>query len=467
MKEPLSWLLVGLTLTGCAVGPDYKEPAWPVTSVGTKLVSVSQRDAFEAPMPWWTAFEETQLHQLVAHALGASPTLEAAAARVRQARASAQSTSAADLPSLTGKGSSRESTVEGVSSRSATSALDIGLELDLFGGNLRTRQAATARLQAAQLTHRQAQLTLAAEVSSTYFGLAQCLAAVQLHKQDLDSRERTLVAVGAKVAAGVSAPAEQSRASASVAEAHGLWLGQQTACKRTHNQLATLVGVTPATLTGMLVKVPRLAPLSPAEWTAVPASAVAQRPDVASAERMLAAASADIGVAMAQLYPSLSLAGSIGVNVSNGASTQTGSWGPSVTLPLFDGGRRRAAVESARARLDELQANWRQAVLGAVQDVEDALTRGSQAQRRAQSASRAQSDYQAYFAATQARFTQGAANLLELEEARRLALNSQQTALGLHLEQLQARIALHKAAGGSWPVIDTTAAQAAAAEVYP
>lgn len=465
MKWTVTGALLSLALTGCAVGPTYQAPALPL--LGTAPAQTPDKNETVPPSDWWTRFEDAQLDRLVRQALSQSPTLEAAAARVRQARAVARSAEVSTLPGASAGGTYRESGASAGKAVVSTTALDIGLELDLFGGNLRASQAAAARLEASRQAHLQARITLAAEVSSVYFGLAHCLDAARLQREDLASREKTLAGVRARVAAGASAPAEQSRAQASVAEARGTWLAQQATCQRTHNQLATLAGVAPAELGALFAHEPRLAPAPVELKVHMPANLLTHRPDVAAVERQLAAASADIGVAQAQLLPSITLAGSIGVNVANGASTQAWSWGPAVTLPLFDGGRRRAAVDAARARFDEAQANWRQAVLLATQEVEDVLVRFASSQRRAQSALQAKAQYQAYFAATQARFTHGAASLLELEEARRLMLASQQSALALHLEALQVRIALHKAAGGSWPVIDTIAAQAAAAEVYP
>ncbi|WP_374343893.1 TolC family protein, partial [Azonexus sp.] len=187
---------------------------------------------------------------------------------------------------------------------------------------------------------------------------------------------------------------------------------------------------------------------------AIPGDALVRRPDIRAAERRLAAASADIGLAEADRYPRLALNGSLGYSVTGGGSSGglsfgTWSFGPSLSLPIFDGGRRAAAVEQARSRYDEALAEFRLRARAAIQEVEDALTRYAAAHERAENARVSAAQYQSYFDAVEIRYREGASNLLELEDARRAMLGAQQTLLAVQQERLQAWVALHRSTGGA------------------
>jgi len=187
---------------------------------------------------------------------------------------------------------------------------------------------------------------------------------------------------------------------------------------------------------------------------AIPSQALMQRPDIRAAERNLAAASADIGLAEADRFPRLALNGSLGYSVSGtsgSGSLSFGSWsfGPSLSLPIFDGGRRAAVVEIARARYEEALASYKSRARNAIQEVEDGLTRYAVAHERTENARVAATQYQRYFDAVDERYRQGANSLLELEDARRAMLSARQTLLGVQQQRLQAWIALHRATGGA------------------
>jgi outer membrane protein TolC len=187
---------------------------------------------------------------------------------------------------------------------------------------------------------------------------------------------------------------------------------------------------------------------------AIPGQALTQRPDVRAAERNLAAASADIGMAEADRYPRLSLNGTLGYAASGSEGSRllsfgTWSFGPSLTLPIFDGGRRKAASKLATSRYEEALANFRAMARRAIQEVEDALTRYAAAHERAENARISALKYQQFFDTVELRYREGASNLLELEDARRAMLSAQKTLLGVQLERLQAWVALNRATGGA------------------
>jgi len=461
MTRTLLTLAIAAALTGCAVGPTYQAPATDAPS--SWMAKLPHEGQSTGLTQWWAQFGDSTLTQLIEQADSASPTLEQAAARIRQARAAAGVADSALLPALNGSATQRRSSQESSRQTSASRGLDASWEVDLFGGNLRATQAADARLSVASLNGHHARVSLAAEVATSYFSLRQCEAAVELARQDVQSRAKTLELVSLKVAHGAAAHPDQDRAEASAADSRSTLTAQLGACERTRHQLAMLTAMSEKDLAALLATPKELPPVSLVGFDLLPAQVLSQRPDVAAAERQLAAASADIGVAVADMLPSLTLVGSIGINTSNagGASVSARSWsfGPSLTLPIFDGGRRAQAVESARGRHDEAAGAWRQTVLTAVKDVEDALTRLNTAQQRVTDAGVSATRYEAYLKSTEARFAAGSVSLLELEDARRLTLSARSTLLGLNLEHAQARVALYKAAGGGWSQQKTSSQQ--------
>ena len=266
------------------------------------------------------------------------------------------------------------------------------------------------------------------------------------------SLQETARITAISIGAGLSAPADDDLAQAGAASANATRIEQQTTCELLVKALVTLTGVPEPTLRST-IDTPREALPAPAMFdvTRVPAGLLRQRPDIAAAERTLAAASADIGQAEASRYPSLSLGGSIGLSATSGTSALTSwSFGPSLSLPIFDGGTRRAAVASAQAAYDSAYADYRSGVRTAVQEVEQALVQLYGASRRSDDAAQAAERYRRYFRSTEVNWRAGGTSLLSLEEARRSSLTAQTSLLALKRDQLRQYIALYKALGGGW-----------------
>jgi NodT family efflux transporter outer membrane factor (OMF) lipoprotein len=206
-----------------------------------------------------------------------------------------------------------------------------------------------------------------------------------------------------------------------------------------------------------------LAALAAFELKAVPAEVVRQRPDVASRERDLAAASAAIGVAEANRYPSLKLAGSLGFSDGGGSSASTWSFGPSLSLPLFDGGARSAAVDGARASYEIAYAQWRNTVRNAVTEVEKTLVQLDNTGQRTLQAEGAAREYRRYLTGADAQRQAGTISLLTFEEARRQALAAQLELIGLQRDKVIHWVALYKALGGGWDLSTSATAPASRA----
>ncbi|MDE1151589.1 MAG: efflux transporter outer membrane subunit [Micavibrio sp.] len=457
MKPVLPVLALSLLLASCAVGPDYKKAGVESALVDKEWHATLPHGGKMADLStWWSQFDDPVMTSLLTDAETSSPTLDAALARVNQSRASLRVNNAALLPTVAGNASTTRarSAASGfaVEQTASIASLDAGWELDLFGGKRRAIEQSTAQLQSSEAGWHDARVTLAAEVADAYVSLRACESDVDLYTRRLKSQSDTRDLVNLKVNAGFASRSDGDLSEASAADAASTLENQKGVCAQRFNLLAQLTAVPAATLQQRLAAATGAVP-SPrnADVTTVPADTIQQRPDIAAAERNLAAASAAIGVAEAERYPSLSLGGAIGINKANGSSSlSTWSFGPSLSLPLFNGGALKAEADRTRAVLDETVAAYRSAVRLAVNEVEDALARLDAVDRRTENAEQAVDRYRKYLAAMDSNYKAGVASLLDLEEARRTVYSSEETLITVRQEQAQAWIALYKAVGGGW-----------------
>lgn len=446
-----------LLLAGC-VSPPASQPG----AEGLPAAWQAPRPAADrvvALQAWWQGFDDPLLGELVAQAQLTHPGLAQATARIRQARAAAAAAGAGRWPGLdAGASVTRSRTGLPPAPGTQTSggmSLDAAWEVDLFGGVRQAETAAQARAQASGDQWHDARVTLAAEVAQAYVGLRACEAVLVVYTQDAASLAQTADLTRQKVRVGFDAPANAALADASSAEAANRVMAQRAECDVAIKQLVALTGEAEPRLRERLVARTAVLP-RPAGFRveAIPADLLSSRPDVSAAARAVAAAAADVGVAQADRYPRLSLTGSVGLAaVRAGGQTEDGrtwSFGPSLFLPLFDAGRRRAAVDAALARYDEAVAAWRERATDAVREVEEALVRLDAAERREADARRAAEGYAAFFAAAQTQWRVGTGSLLDLEQARRAALAANAGLLQVQRERIAAWITLYKAVGGGW-----------------
>jgi outer membrane protein, multidrug efflux system len=469
----LTAITLAALLAGCAALPGTK-PA-PSRDVPALAAPVTPAQ-WQAPLPhegsitdlsrWWQQFDDPLLAELISSAQTASPSLASARSRIEQARATRVASGAALGPSAS-VGASASRGKQDLSAPVGTAlgaSLQASWELDLFGANAAGRDAAQARLDGAQASWHDARVSVAAEVASSYLALRACEA--QLAQTQLDSRSRSetarLTELTAK--AGFQAPANASLARASAAQGNANLAQQRAACELGVKGLVALTGLPEPTLRERLAattaRIPQPASIA---VNRVPAEALAQRPDVVAAGRELVAASADVSQAQAQRLPSISLAGNIGpARFETGAGSLSGTlWsiGPvAVSLPLFDGGRRRANADAAQARYDEAVAVYQGRLRNSVREVEEALVRLQSTAERNGDAQTASEGFEASYRATEARFKGGLASLFELEDSRRTAVQAQAALIDLQRERVAAWIALYRALGGGWSAAATTQA---------
>ena len=413
---------------------------------------------------WWQRQGDPLLVELIAAAQAVSPTVATARSRIEQSRATRVAAGAALLPSLdasasVNRGRSLQSGVGADPAPIVTTTqggLQTSWEIDVFGGKRAIRNAADERLAGTQAQWHDARVSVAAEVANQYYSLRSCEQLAQVTRADANSRQETARLSGLSTTAGFTAPATDALARASAAEASGRATQQTAQCELDLKALVDLTGLPEPDLRQKIA----LAQYPPAQLAifsiaTVPADALAQRPDVFSAARDVAAASADVGSADAERYPRLSLGGAIGASNfrSSGLSANLTTWsiGPlALSLPLFDGGRRAADVQAAQARYDEAAALYRAKVRQAVREVEQALVGLQSSGAREGDAQTAVAGYRAAFTGTEARFKSGLASLVELEDARRSLLAAQTTQVSLQRERLSAWVALYRAMGGGW-----------------
>ena len=451
-------LLASIALTACAVGPTYVPPI------------ANTAAAWHAPLPhdgdvaalaaWWLRWNDATLVALIEAAQASNPTLDQAAARIAQARAGQAIAGASTLPAVSGNASASRGNLAGQSVglgtlTSISAALQSAWEIDLFGANRRGREAAAARTGARTVDWHQARVSLAADVAATYVNLRVNEALVTGYERDAASRKETSRLIGLKTDAGFEAPANAALARASATEAAARLTAQRGEVDLGMKALVSLTGLDENALRNLLTAGRAQLPTGSAlNIDNVPATVLAQRPDLAASERELAALTAEIGAAEADRYPRISLTGSVGYSLERiaGSSAGTTTWGfgPSIDIPLFDAGRRSAVVEQRKARYNESLAGYKATAIRAVREVEEALTQLHSAKLRAPDLQAALAGYQAFERAAQARLSAGAGSVLELEDARRAVLVAQIAVLAVARERLAASIALYRAAGGGW-----------------
>ncbi|MBL8521681.1 MAG: efflux transporter outer membrane subunit [Betaproteobacteria bacterium] len=468
MRPTLTLTLLTLALAGCAIGPDYQRPALPTDT------------RFHAPLPqahdgqvaslsnWWAAWNDAALTTLIDQAQAHNPSVAQAAARIREARATVNGQTAVLFPAFTARGADTRSkggmqgnpfAAPGELQHQRSGSIDAIWEFDVVGGARRAREASTSRLSARTADWHDARVSMAAEVAMQYVNLRTCEVLLTGYDVDVASRAKTADLTQKKARAGLEAPANAALAEASVAEARARRVAQATECDLTVKALVALTGLPEDALrTTLRPGTARLPGPRSFAVAAVPAGLLEQRPDLVSAEAETIAAGAEIGVALADRFPRLTLTGTIGTTEFLGASAASAgafagrswSYGPALSLPLFDFGRRAAQVDVQRARFEGAVAAYRGKVAAAVREVEEALARLHGAQARTADADKALSGYRSFLNANEARVHAGAGNLPELEEARRSVVAAQGVAVGVARERLAAWIALYKAVGGGF-----------------
>ena len=461
-------------LAACAaVGPDYvppqgaAPPSWHTALAGGLS---TRQDGARTVAHWWERFEDPVLASLVEGALRGSPDMREAVARVREARARRGLSRTGLFPSLDASGDAAfsgeieneveetvlggDATDEGTSKR-FLAGFDAGWELDLFGGVRRSVEAAEAALQASRADLQDVWVSLAAEIALTYVEARTSQARLAVARANLEAQEETLALTRARHAAGLESELAVQQARYNLESTRARVPAVKAGLEASLNSLAVLQGKAPGAAHEAL-GVGGSIPVPPVNVVVgIPALVLRQRPDVRGAERELAAQTARIGEATADLYPRVRLTGSIGLETLdlNRLGT-TAVWpfgyGLSVQWPVFDAGRIRRSIEIQDALQGQALARYERTVLGALEEVENALSSYALEQDRLAALRGAAASARAAVELAGIRYQAGLIDFLEMLEAQRSLLGFQDQVAESEGAVTANLVRLYKALGGGW-----------------
>lgn len=427
-------LLCALAAPGCAVvGPDYSpsSPDLP-EAYDAPVPTLFEGEALEGP--WWNLFADPVLDELIVRGLRANLDVNIAMSRVREARAVAQGVVAGTGPSLdasaeagiearhsSGNGNDDDSEAGGALS----AGLDAAWEIDLFGGLARREEAAWADLARQQALAHEARRLTVAEIARSYVALRSTERRLALIERSLELQQRTLSLVATRVDAGLAPGLDRVRAQAQVSTLQAELGPLRTEIDRLRNALAVLLAEPPGAVDALLEKTPGEIPgTATGRTVGVPADLIRRRPDIRAAELQIAVATAEVGIAVTELYPRLILPGTISVGLTgigerSVVSTAIASLSALLQLPLYDGGLRQADVSAAEERLAQAALAYRQTLLRALQEVEAALTAYQGAWERRQALSEAVRNNRLAYEQSQELYRQGFVNFIDVLDSQR------------------------------------------------
>ena len=459
-------LPIALTLlAGCASAPPYQRPAIALPAQFKQATTAAQdagiwrpvqpQDA-PAPEAWWRLYADPDLDRLQQQAASANPGIAQAVARLRAAQAAVAGSRAGLLPSLGASGTAtraRSATGSGGGTNNSYSlGLNASWELDLWGRLSGAVDASQAQAQASSADLAAAHLSLQASLAQAYFALRTAEAQQRLLQESLAAYEQSWQLTRNRERAGVASSADVAQAEAQYKSTQAQLIEAGTSRAQLEHALAALLGLAPAAFdlpaTGLLPA----PPLVPAE---LPAKLLRRRPDIAAAERRVAAANADLGVARTAYFPALTLSGAAGyrgARLSDLVSAPQLFWslGPALAATLFDGGARDASVESARAALDLATAGYRQSVLTALQEVEDNLAAATSLAQQQQVQTEAVAAAQRALDVVSNQYRAGTVAYLNVLSAQTTGLAARRSLIDVQGRRLVAVNTLLKNVAGRW-----------------
>jgi len=468
-------------LTGCTVGPNYHPPAtttpsaWGELSETGAATSPTTRPASGTPVvQWWKTFEDPDLNSLIDRAVASNLDLRRAQARVREARAQREFTHADLFPQVNTIGSySNTHTPLGGFAQSPSGSAPSGIgdqnlfqvgfdalwEIDVFGGVRRSVEAADYDLMAAVEDQRDITITLLAEVARNYVDLRGFQRRLTIARENLQAQQSTLDLTKNRLKAGVATDLDVARAQAQVSSTASVIPTLETSARQSIHRLGTLLGSDPMSLSNELTPTKPIPGVPPQLPVGVPSEILRRRPDIRRAERQLAASTARIGVATADLFPKFSLTGSLGLesarsnNLFDYASRYY-SIGPSVSWPIFDAGRIRSNIRVQNAREEQAVAVYEQTVLNALGEVEDALVAYSQEEARRRTLEDAAEANRRAVTLAQQLYGAGRTDFLSVLQAQRDLFATQDALVQSTRTVSTNLVGLYKALGGGWEEIE-------------
>jgi NodT family efflux transporter outer membrane factor (OMF) lipoprotein len=452
-----------LALTACTVGPDYVRPDAPAPAAYKELPPnkpARPADTAASRGAWWKIYEDSELDGLQDQVIAANQTLRAAEANYRQARAAVRAARAELFPgvgaSIGGTRARAANSRGGGTANAFTAQADVTWEVDLWGGIRRAVEASQSNAQASAADLANTQLSLQSELAQDYLQLRVADAIKRVLQDTVAAYERSFTLTQNRYNAGVAARADVVQAETQLLSAKVNLVDIANTRAQLEHAIAALVGKAPADFS---IAERTTVPSVPAVPAGVPSELLERRPDVAGAERRVAAANAQIGVATAAIYPSLTLSASggfIGSTVGNWISLPNRFWslGASLAGTIFDGGLLVAQRDEAVAAYDAAVANYRQTVLSAFQDVEDQLAAIRILEEEAGVQAEALRSARESVTLTTNQYKAGIVGYLNVVTVQAVALQAEQNNVTLAGRRFAATIALIKALGGGWQATD-------------
>jgi len=467
--------MVAVSFAGCMVGPNYEKPSAPPTPGYKELDGWTlARPSDTLPKgPWWTVFGDPELNALVEQVSAANQNLKIAEARLREARAQVRFNRAALFPTISanaGASSVRDSanrpfltpnasTISGIGHGSTGDilfGLDMSYEVDLWGRVRRTVRAAKEEAQATAADLETARLSLSAELVNDYFELRAADTQKQLLDETVKYYEQALQLTRNRFTGGAAPKADVAQAQTQLDTTRAQATDVGVARAQFEHAIATLMGKPPAEFSLPPRPLDHRPPDIP---VGVPSQLLERRPDIAAAERRVAEANEQIGIAKAAYFPTVMLNASVGFEGStfgNAVNASSLLWavGTSITQTIFDAGRRRATSDIARAAYDATVASYRETTLTAFQQVEDNLAAlrilELEAQQQRSAVESARDSLQLFTN----RYRGGVDNYLQVIIAQTTLLTNQRTEIDILRRRVDASVLLVKALGGGWSVDD-------------
>jgi NodT family efflux transporter outer membrane factor (OMF) lipoprotein len=470
---PRSWVwevFAALMLAGCTVGPNYVPPETSSPAIWHSPLEdglVAEETNPQALASWWVALDDPGLSRLIERAVAGNLDLKKAQSRIRESRARRSAARGAFFPTLDAAGSAswgRTGAVAGASrsSESYASNFDAGWELDLFGGTRRSVEAAQASLQSSEEDLRDVLVSLLSETALNYVEVRTYQARLAAAEASLKTQDETYQLTLWRCEAGLDDELAVQQARYNLENTRSQIPTLRTGLEEAMNRIAVLLGEPPGSVHADLEK-PEPIPVPPAKIAVgVPADVVRRRPDVRRAERELAAQTAQVGVATAELYPKLTLNGSVGLEtLSLGNPSSSGTWtasgGPRISWPIFNVAVR-PNIEVQSALQEQSLIQYEAAVLSSLEEVENALVAYAQEQQRRDNLREATQAAQAAVELARHKYQAGLTDFSNVLDAERSLLSFQDQLNQSNGTVTSNLIRLYKALGGGWTSLAVTAA---------
>ncbi len=456
---------VAAWLAGCAVGPDYVRPPLeaPVAYKESGPWKIAEPRQIDSRQSWWQAYGDSTLDGLIDQANAANQNIRQAEAQYRQARAVAAAARAGFWPTIGASGGVGRALTNSNGIKLGNQyqlAIDANWEPDLWGGVRRAVEAGTAGAQASAADLAAARLSIQATLAQDYLQLRVTDLLQELYARTIVAYQRALQLTQSQYAAGVALRSDVALADSQLSAAQAQAIDLQAQRSQLEHSVAILTGKAPAALSLAVVPADphsptRLQVRLPEIPVGLPSELLERRPDIAGAERRVAQANANIGVARAAYFPALTLAAGAGFNAPGFAQwfdvpSRVWSLGATLAQTLFNGGLRQARSEQALAAYDATVAQYKQTVLGGFQEVEDNLAALRVLAQEAVALERAVAASQLAEQLALAQYRGGTATYLSVVTAQTLSLSNERTLVQLRGRQLLASVALIKAVGGGW-----------------